>query len=63
MPLFRKNVRVERLVLRVVTGKDFLHMKINNKDVYIDYGATTDIPEDACSLKLYGDLTAFNCGK
>ena len=28
--------------------EEFLHTKINNKDVYVDYGATEGIPEDAC---------------
>ena len=38
-------------MLRVVSDKEFLHTKkINNKDVYVDYGATEDIPENACSL-------------
>ena len=31
--------------------KKFLHKEINNKDVYVDYGVTEDIPENACSLK------------
>ena len=44
----------ERLVLRVVPDEEFLHKKISNKDVYVDYGSTEDIPEDACSLRLYG---------
>ena len=37
-------------MLRVVPDEEFLHTKINNKDVYVDYGATEDIPENACSL-------------
>ena len=41
----------ESLVLRVVPDEEFLHTKINNKDVYVDYGATEDIPENACSFK------------
>ena len=41
----------ESLVLRVVPVEVFLHTKINNKEVYVDYGATEDIPEDACSLR------------
>ena len=44
----------ESLVLRLVPDEEFLHSKINNKDVYLDYGATEDIPEDACSLRQYG---------
>ena len=39
--------------------EEFLHMKINNKDVYVYYGATEDIPEDGCSLRQYGSLTAL----
>ena len=42
------------LVLRVVPDEEFLHTKIINKDVHVDYGATEDIPEDACSLRQYG---------
>ena len=52
-------------MLRVVPDEEFLHTKINNKDVYVDYGATEEIPEDACSFKrqnriMDGDLTALN---
>ena len=42
----------ERLVLRVVTDEEFLHKNLNNKDVYVDYGSTEDITEDAYSLML-----------
>ena len=42
------------------TVDEFLHKNINNKDVYVDDGATEDIPEDACNLKQYGDLTVLN---
>ena len=45
-------------MLRVIPDKEFLHTRINNKDVYVDYGATEDSPEDACSMD--GDLTALN---
>ena len=38
-------------MLRVVPDEDFLHTKINNKDVYVGYGATEYIPEDACSFR------------
>ena len=38
---------------KILVGEEFLHMKINNKDVYLDYRATADIPEDACSLRQY----------
>ena len=34
--------------------------KIKNRDVYVDYDATEDIPEDACSLTQYEDLTSLN---
>ena len=36
---------------------EFLYKKISKKDVYVDYGATADIPQDA--VKQYGDLTAL----
>ena len=48
----------ERLVLQIVPDKEFLLKKINNSDVYVDYGLTEDIPEDAWSL--HGDLRALN---
>ena len=35
-------------MLQVVPNEEFLHTKINNKDVYVNYGATEDILEDAC---------------
>ena len=41
---FRSNQRALRY-------EEFLHTKINNKDVYVDYGATEDIPENACSFR------------
>ena len=36
-----------------ILDEEFLHTKIKNKDIYVDYGATEDIPEDACSLRQY----------
>ena len=36
---------MERLVLRAVPEKEFLHNKINNRDFYVDYDSTEDIPE------------------
>ena len=45
---------IRELLLRMVPDDEFLHIKINNKDVYEDYGATEDIPEDTCSLWQYG---------
>ena len=44
----------ESLVLRVVPNEEFLHTKIKNKDVYVDHGATEDMPEDTCSFRQYG---------
>ena len=42
----------ESLVLRVVPDEEFLHTKkINNKEVYVDYGAAEDILEKACSFR------------
>ena len=41
----------------VFVEEEFLLKKIGNRDVYVDYGAMTDIPEDA--VKQYGDLTAL----
>ena len=41
-------------MLRVVLEEEFLHtkkIKINNKEVYVDYGATEDILENACSFR------------
>ena len=42
------------------TEEEFLHKKIHNKDVYVDYGDTGDIAEDSCNFRQYGDLTALN---
>ena len=50
----------ERLVLQAVPDEEFLHKKIKNKDSNVDYGATEDILEDACSLRQSEDLTALN---
>ena len=36
----------ERLVLRAVPDEDFLHKKINNRDIYVDYGSTENISEE-----------------
>ena len=43
----------ERLVLQAVPNEEFLHKNINNRKVYVDYGSTEDIPEDAYSLRLW----------
>ena len=37
--------------------KEFLHKKISKKDVYVDYGAMADIPQDA--VNQYDDLRAL----
>ena len=53
-------------MLRVVPNEEFLHTKINKKDVYMDYGATEDIPEDwkmhavSGGSIMDGDFTALN---
>ena len=39
----------------------FLYKKITKKDVYMNYGATADIPEDA--VKQYRYLTALKLVK
>ena len=41
------------------TVEEFLHKKIKNKDLYVVYDASEDIPEDVCSLRQYGDVTAL----
>ena len=41
----------------VFVEEEFLYEKISKKDVYVDYCATADIPQDA--VKQYGDLTAL----
>ena len=33
------------------TDEEFLDKKINSKNVYVDYDATRDIPQDACILR------------
>ena len=43
----------ERLVLQVFPNEEFLHEKINRKDVYKDYGAIENTSKDVCSLGLY----------
>ena len=53
-------------MLRVVSEEEFLHAKINNKQVYVDYGATEDIPTRRCMqfqeavFIMDGDLTGLN---
>ena len=41
----------------VFVEEELLYRKISKKYVYVDYGATTDIPEDA--VKKYIDLTGL----
>ena len=41
----------------VFVEEEFLYKEISKKDVYVDYGATADIPQDA--VRQYGDLTAL----
>ena len=39
-------------MLRVVPDEEFLHTKkINNKEVYVVYGAAEDIPENGCCFR------------
>ena len=41
-------------MIRVVTDQEFLHTKkINNKDVYVEYGATEDIQSIFQSRRQY----------
>lgn len=37
----------ERVAVRVVPDEEFLYKKINNRDLYMDYGSKEDIPENA----------------
>ena len=41
----------------VFVKKEFLHKKISKKDVYVDYGAMADIPQDA--VNQYDNLRAL----
>ena len=51
---------MHRKIQRGLYYEEFLHKKVNNKDVYVNYGATEDIEEDARSLRQDGDVTVFN---
>ena len=42
----------------VFVEEEFLYEKVSKKNIYVDYGDTVDIPQDAG--KQYGDLTALN---
>ena len=52
---FRPVRQSERLSFRSnqrdLCYEEFLHTKINNKDVYVDHGATEDIPENTYSSR------------
>ena len=50
--IYRKKLEEE-----VFVEEEFLYKKISKKDVYVDYGATTVIPQVA--VKEYGDFTAL----
>ena len=41
----------------VFVKEEFLHKKISQKDVYVDYGAMVDVPQDA--VNQYDDLRAL----
>ena len=41
----------------VFVEEEFLYNKISKRDIYVDYGATAYIRQDA--VKQYGDLTAL----
>ena len=61
MTIFRVLSLLERDLSKAdFTDEEFLHKKINNKDVYVDYDTTEDISEDAWSLSQYEDLAALN---
>ena len=47
----------EKLEEVVFLEEELLYKKISKKDVYVDYGATADIPHDA--VKQYRELTAL----
>ena len=49
----------ERLV--AIPDEEFLHKEINNRDVYVNYGSTEDIPKVA--LRLSGGLAALKWSK
>ena len=50
--IYRKKLEEE-----VFVEEEFLYKKISKKGVYVDYGATTVIPQVA--VKEYGDFTAL----
>ena len=57
-----KNIQVLQIYRKkleevVFVDEEFLYKMISKKDVYVDYGAMTVIPQVA--VKQYGDLTAL----
>ena len=52
---FRPVKQSERLSFRsnqrALCYDEFLHTKVNKKNVYVDHGATENIPENACSFR------------
>ena len=57
--LIQSYVAIYRKKLEEVVSveEEFLYKKISKKDVYVDYGATTVIPQVA--VNQYGDLTTL----
>ena len=49
----RRLNNLKRLVLRAVSDEEFLHKNISKIDVYVDYGSTEDILENAYSLRMW----------
>ena len=47
----------KKLEETVFVEEQFLYEEISKKNVYVDYGATADILQDA--VKQYGDLTTL----
>ena len=47
----------KKLEETVFAEEQFLYEEISKKNVYVDYGATADILQDA--VKQYGDLTTL----
>ena len=55
LPILEKNSQKKK----DFPDESFLHKKINNKDFSVGYSATEHIPEEACNLRQYEDLTAL----
>ena len=48
---FRDDEKIQRdLYYKRFATRSFLHNKINNRGVYVDYGSTEDIPEKKMHL-------------